>query len=214
MEQKSVLLSALGVGVGLGIGLASGQSLGRWANGSGSVEDDLTGEQIEQELVRQIIDGRDERTRVLLTSSAYVHLKEFDISKHTRNLAPASKAILLSGPAEFYQQMLAKALSHYCESKLLLLDITDFSIKIQSKYGCTKKEPFHKRSISELTLDKVSSLMGSFSMFSHYEVDPRGTLRRHTSGNDLKSRFVSVSFLRVTFISLFVSSLVPLNAGV
>ncbi|KAL0710331.1 hypothetical protein Bca4012_017309 [Brassica carinata] len=206
MEQKSVLLSALGVGVGLGIGLASGQSLGRWANGSGSVEDDLTGEQIEQELVRQIIDGREstvtfdefpyflsERTRVLLTSSAYVHLKEFDISKHTRNLAPASKAILLSGPAEFYQQMLAKALSHYCESKLLLLDITDFSIKIQSKYGCTKKEPFHKRSISELTLDKVSSLMGSFSMFSHYEVDPRGTLRRHTSGNDLKSRSIETS---------------------
>ncbi|KAF8116800.1 hypothetical protein N665_0014s0062 [Sinapis alba] len=206
MEQKSVLLSALGVGVGLGIGLASGQSLGRWANGSGSVEDDLTGEQIEQELVRHIIDGREstvtfdefpyflsERTRVLLTSSAYVHLKEFDISKHTRNLAPASKAILLSGPAEFYQQMLAKALSHYCESKLLLLDITDFSVKIQSKYGCTKKEPFHKRSISELTLDKVSSLMGSFSMLSPREVDPRGTLRRHTSGNDLKSRSIETS---------------------
>ncbi|CAF2121890.1 unnamed protein product [Brassica napus] len=206
MEQKSVLLSALGVGVGLGIGLASGQSLGRWANGPGSVEDDLTGEQIEQELVRQIIDGREstvtfdefpyflsERTRVLLTSSAYVHLKESDISKHTRNLAPASKAILLSGPAEFYQQMLAKALSHYCESKLLLLDITDFSIKIQSKYGCTKKEPFHKRSISELTLDKVSSLMGSFSMLSQREVDPRGTLRRHTSGNDLKSRSIESS---------------------
>ncbi|AED96272.1 P-loop containing nucleoside triphosphate hydrolases superfamily protein [Arabidopsis thaliana] len=201
MEQKSVLLSALGVGVGLGIGLASGQSLGRWANGSGSVEDGLTGEQIEQELIRQIVDGREstvtfeefpyflsKRTRELLTSVAYVHLKEYDISKHTRNLAPASKAILLSGPAEFYQQMLAKALSHYFESKLLLLDITDFSIKIQSKYGCTKREPFHKRSISELTLDKVSSLMGSFSMLSQREVEPRGTLRRHTSGNDLKSR--------------------------
>lgn len=67
---------------------------------------------------------------MLLTSAAYVHLKEFDISKHTRNLAPASRAILLSGPAELYQQMLAKALSHYCESKLLLLDITDFSIKV------------------------------------------------------------------------------------
>ena len=77
-----------------------------------------------------------ERTRVLLTSSAYVHLKESDISKHTRNLAPASKAILLSGPAEFYQQMLAKALSHYCESKLLLLDITDFSIKVSQPIEC------------------------------------------------------------------------------
>ncbi|KAL1206722.1 Katanin p60 ATPase-containing subunit A1 [Cardamine amara subsp. amara] len=206
MEQKSVLLSALGVGVGLGIGLASGQSLGRWANGSGSVEDGLTGEQIEQELMRHIVDGKEstvtfdefpyflsKRTRVLLTSAAYVHLKEYDISKHTRNLAPASKAILLSGPAEFYQQMLAKALSHYFESKLLLLDVTDFSIKIQSKYGCTKKEAFHKRSISELTLDKVSSLMGSFSMLSQREVNPRGTMRRHTSGNDLKSRSLESS---------------------
>lgn len=75
-----------------------------------------------------------ERTRELLTSAAYVHLKELEISKHTRNLAPASKAILLSGPAEFYQQRLAKALSHYCESKLLLLDITDFSIKVNQQH--------------------------------------------------------------------------------
>ncbi|CAF2029050.1 uncharacterized protein LOC106373216 [Brassica napus] len=200
MEQKSVLFSALGVGVGLGLGLASGQGLGKWANGSVSAEDGLTGEKIEQELVRQIVDGREsgvtfdefpyflsEKTRLLLTNAAYVHLKQFDISKHTRNLAPASKAILLSGPAEFYQQMLAKALAHYFESKLLLLDVTDFSIKIQSKYGCVKKEPSHKRSISELTLDKMSNLVGSLSMLTQRE-QPRGTLRRLTSGNDLTSR--------------------------
>ncbi|XP_010537130.1 PREDICTED: putative ribosome biogenesis ATPase nvl [Tarenaya hassleriana] len=200
MEQKSVLLSALGVGVGLGIGLASGQSLGKWANGSGYLVDGPAVEQIEQELVRQVVDGREskvtfdefpyflsERTRVLLTSAAYVHLKQYDISKHTRNLAPASKAILLSGPSEFYQQMLARALAHYFESKLLLLDITDFSVKIQSKYGCTKKEPSHKRSISEMTLEKMSSLMGSFSMLNPRE-ETRGALRRHTSGNDLCSR--------------------------
>lgn len=134
---------------------------------------------------------------MLLTSAAYVHLKHSDLSKHTRNLSPASRAILLSGPAgtlfdfsilhghyyasfsygnltacliptELYHQMLAKALAHVFESKLLLLDVTDFSIKvticsfsiqqtlahhtvilichfvcilqIQSKYGCTKKE--------------------------------------------------------------------------
>ncbi|KAJ0263160.1 AAA ATPase [Hirschfeldia incana] len=200
MEQKSVLFSALGVGVGLGLGLASGQGLGKWANGSVSAEDGLTGEKIEQELVRQIVDGREsgvtfdefpyflsEKTRLLLTNAAYVHLKQFDISKHTRNLAPASKAILLSGPAEFYQQMLAKALAHYFESKLLLLDVTDFSIKIQSKYGCIKKEPSHKRSISELTLDKMSNLVGSFSMLTQGEAT-KGTLRRLTSGNDLTSR--------------------------
>jgi len=39
------------------------------------------------------------RTQVLLTSAAYVHLKHTDFSKHTRNLSPASRAILLSGPA-------------------------------------------------------------------------------------------------------------------
>lgn len=40
-----------------------------------------------------------EQTRVMLTSAAYMHLKNIDVSKHTRNLTPASRAILLSGPA-------------------------------------------------------------------------------------------------------------------
>lgn len=40
-----------------------------------------------------------EQTRVLLTSAAYVHLKHAEVSKFTRNLSPASRAILLSGPA-------------------------------------------------------------------------------------------------------------------
>jgi len=40
-----------------------------------------------------------EQTRVLLTSVAYVHLKHAEVSKYTRNLAPASRTILLSGPA-------------------------------------------------------------------------------------------------------------------
>ena len=31
---------------------------------------------------------------------------------------------------ELYQQMLAKALAHYFEAKLLLLDVTDFSLKV------------------------------------------------------------------------------------
>ena len=46
------------------------------------------------------INGYDsEQTQELLTSAAYVHLKHADFSKHTRNLAPGSRAILLSGPA-------------------------------------------------------------------------------------------------------------------
>lgn len=36
---------------------------------------------------------------MLLTSAAYVHLKHMDVSRHTRNLSPASRAILLSGPS-------------------------------------------------------------------------------------------------------------------
>lgn len=36
---------------------------------------------------------------MLLTSAAYVHLNHLDMSRHTRNLSPASRAVLLSGPA-------------------------------------------------------------------------------------------------------------------
>ncbi|KAJ6376005.1 hypothetical protein OIU77_000889 [Salix suchowensis] len=177
MEQKHMLLSALsvGVGVGMGLGLASGQKVSRWAGGNGSI-DGVTVEQIEQELMRQVVDGREskvtfdgERTRMLLTSAAFVHLKHADFSKHTRNLSPASRTILLSGPAEFYHQMLAKALAHNFESKLLMLDVHDFSIKMQSKYGCIKKESSFKRSISGVTLERMSSLFGSFSILSTKE---------------------------------------------
>ncbi|KAK6275454.1 hypothetical protein POUND7_005163 [Theobroma cacao] len=206
MEQKRILLSALsvGVGVGVGLGLASGQTVSKWA-GKSSAEDGITGEQIEQELMRQVVDGKlstvtfddfpyylSERTRVLLTSAAYVQLKHNDVSKHTRNLSPVSRAILLSGPAELYQQMLAKALAHDFESKLLLLDITDFSLKMQSKYGCTKKEPSFKRSISEMTLERMNSLFGSFSLLLPRE-ETSGTLRRQGSGIDIKSRAVEGS---------------------
>ncbi|KAJ9164245.1 hypothetical protein P3X46_023847 [Hevea brasiliensis] len=201
MEQKHFLLSALSVGVGVGLGLASGQSISRWAGGNVS-PDDVSAEQIEQELIRQVIDGRDSKvtfdefpyylsdiTRVSLTSAAYIHLKHSDVSKHTRNLSPASRAILLSGPAELYQQMLAKALAHYFESKLLLLDVTDFSIKIQSKYGCTKKESSFKRSISEATLERMYSLFGSFSILPPRE-EIKGTLHRQSSSLDIRSRSI------------------------
>lgn len=197
-----MFLSALGVGVGVGLGLASSQSLSKWTS---SATDGITGEQIEQELMRQVFDGREskvtfdefpyflsEKTRVLLTGAAYVHLKQLDISKHTRNLSPASRTILLSGPAELYQQMLAKALAHHFKSKLLLLDITDFSLKMQSKYGCTKKEASFKRSISEMTLDRVSSLFGSLSMLSPIE-ETRGILHGRSSSIDVKSRSIETS---------------------
>ncbi|KAJ6874774.1 hypothetical protein NC652_034472 [Populus alba x Populus x berolinensis] len=194
MEQKHMLLSALsvGVGVGMGLGLASGQKVSGWAGGCGSI-DGVTAEQIEQELMRQVVDGRNskvtfdefpyylsEKTRMLLTSAAFVHLKHADFSKHTRNLSPASRAILLSGPAEFYHQTLAKALAHNFESKLLLLDVSDFSMKMQSKYGCSKKESSFKTSISGVTLERMSSLFGSFSILSPKE-ETRGKEGSHNS---------------------------------
>ncbi|KAK9665374.1 hypothetical protein RND81_14G108200 [Saponaria officinalis] len=178
MEQKSMLLSAIGVGVGVGvgIGIASGQSVGKWV-GSSSNLDSISAEQIELELLRILVNGKEthvtfddfpyylsEQTRTLLTSAAYVHLKHAEVSKFTRNLSPGSRAILLSGPAELYQQSLAKALAHYFDAKLLLLDVADFSIKMQDKYGCNKKEPAMTKSISEATLGRMSSLLGSISM--------------------------------------------------
>ncbi|KAK9292433.1 hypothetical protein L1049_020403 [Liquidambar formosana] len=206
MEQKHILLSALsvGLGVGVGLGLASGQTVSRWTGLNCSL-DGITAEQIEQELSRQVLDGREskvtfdqfpyylsEQTRVLLTSAAFVHLKHADVSKYTRNLSPASRAILLSGPAELYQQMLAKALAHFFGAKLLLLDVTDFSLKMQSKYGYAKRESSFKRSVSEVTLGRVSSLLGSFSPFPPRE-ETKGTLRRQSSGLDIKVRGMECS---------------------
>lgn len=191
MEQKHVFLSALSVGVGLGVGLglSSGQAVQKWVGGNRDIHE-VSGEQIVEELKRLVIDGKDskvtfdefpyylsEKTRVLLTSAAYVHLKHLNFSKHTRNLSPASRAILLSGPAELYQQMLAKALAHYFESKLLLLDVTDFSVKLQSRFGIPRKEAYFRRSISEMTLERMSGLFGSFSMMPSTG-ETRGTLRQ------------------------------------
>ncbi|KAF8369999.1 hypothetical protein HHK36_031971 [Tetracentron sinense] len=213
MEQKHILMSALsvGLGVGVGLGLASGRTVSNWA-GPNSSTNAITVERIEQELLRQVVDGKQsnvtfdefpyylsEQTRVLLTSAAYVHLKQGDFSKYTRNLSPASRAILLSGPAELYQQMLAKALAHYFEAKLLLLDVTDFSLKIQSKYGSVNNECSFKRSFSETTLERMSSLLCSFSILPPREETKvyssklsfvTGTLKRQSSGVDIRSRGV------------------------
>ncbi|XP_058184071.1 uncharacterized protein LOC131301704 isoform X1 [Rhododendron vialii] len=196
MEQKHILLSALSVGVGVGVGLS------KWAgyNSSSSAEG-VTAEQIEAEISRLVVDGKEskvtfdefpylsERTRVLLTSAAYVHLKHLDVSKYTRNLSPASRAILLSGPAELYQQVLAKALAHHFKAKLLLLDVNDFSQKMQSKYGSAKKDPAFKRSISEVTLGRMSSLLSSISILPPRD-GARGKLSRRGSGLDVRSRAI------------------------
>ncbi|WOL08308.1 peroxisome biosynthesis protein PAS1 [Canna indica] len=202
MEQKHIVMSALGVGlgVGVGLGLVSGQTVSKWAAPQVCSSSALTVENIEQELKRLVMDGKDskvtfdqfpyylsEQTRVRLTSAAYVHLKQAEFSKHTRNLSPGSRAILLSGSAELYQQMLAKALAHYFEAKLLLLDAIDFSLKIQNKYGNAAKDSLFKRSISETTLERMSGLLGSLSIMPQRE-EPKGSLRRQSSGFETSSR--------------------------
>ncbi|XP_057786812.1 uncharacterized protein LOC131004206 isoform X2 [Salvia miltiorrhiza] len=203
MESKHMLMSALGVGIGVGVGfgLASGsQAVSKWAGGDAVVG--VTPYTMELEMLSLLSNGRDssvtfekfpyylsEQTRVLLTSAAFVHLKEGDFSKHIRNLAPASRTILLSGPAELYQQMLARALAHYFEAKLLLLDVTDFSLKMLSKYGGLNAGSSFKRSVSETTLSRMSDFIGSLSLLQQKEVNTgkTGGLRRQSSGVDLKS---------------------------
>ncbi|URE23663.1 AAA-type ATPase family protein [Musa troglodytarum] len=202
MEQRSLLMSVLGVGVGvgLGIGLASGQAVGKWAAPAGSSSDGVTEEAVEAELRRRVVDGREtkvtfdefpyylsEQTRVILTSAAYVYLKQTDVLKYTRNLTPASRAILLSGPTELYQQMLAKALAHCYEAKLLLLDVTEFSIKIQNKCGGCNKDMFVKRSMSEATLERLSGILGSLSTILRME-ESEGMFRRQSSSMEPRQR--------------------------
>lgn len=196
-----MVMSAVGIGIGVGVGL--GLASAPWAgggSGSGPARAGVTLERVEQELRRLVVDGKDskvnfdefpyylsEQTRVVLTSAAYVHLKQAEISKYTRNLAPASRAILLSGPAELYQQMLAKALAHFFEAKLLLLDPTDFLIKLHGKYGTGGSDQSVKRSISETTLEKMSGLLQSFTKVPQKE-QPRGSMRRQNSMTDMKLR--------------------------
>ncbi|KAI3501358.1 hypothetical protein L1887_29224 [Cichorium endivia] len=201
MENKQLFMSALSVGIGVGVGIGMGKTVSRWTGGDDSTGNGLTPQTMEREMLSMIVDGKDskitfdqfpyylsEQTRVLLTSAAFVYLKNIDFSKHTRNLSPASRTILLSGPAELYQQMLAKALAHYFEAKLLLLDVTDFSLKVQSKYGASSKETTFKRSTSETTLGRMSDLFEStLSMFQSKQ-ETKGTLRRQSSVSDFGSR--------------------------
>ncbi|KAF8716450.1 hypothetical protein HU200_026330 [Digitaria exilis] len=205
MEQKNLLVSALGVGVGVGLGIASA----RWAapaHGEGGGAGGGAGAgaaEVEAELRRLVLDGREsevtfdefhnfhyylsDQTREVLISAAFVHLKNAELSKHIRNLSAASRAILLSGPTEPYLQSLAKALSHYFKARLLILDATDFSLRIQSKYGGSSKVMVRNQSVAETTFGKMSGLIGSFMTYPKKE-EPRESLRRQTSNTDLRAR--------------------------
>ncbi|KAK7279886.1 hypothetical protein RJT34_24945 [Clitoria ternatea] len=202
MEQKHVLLSALSVGVGLGVGLglSTGQAVQKWVGGN-SESNEFSEEQMVFELYDKVIDGKNsqitfsnfpyylnERVKFLLTNAGFVYLKQH-FSKYMRDLGPANRAVLLSGPAEPYHQMLAQALAHYFDSKLLLLDITDFSLKMQNKYGCPRKGSHLKRSISDVTMKRVSGLFGSLSILPSTG-KTKGTLDRQSSGIEFSSNCV------------------------
>ncbi|XP_071687022.1 uncharacterized protein [Rutidosis leptorrhynchoides] len=201
MDQGRAFVGALSVGIGIGVGLGVGRTVNRLTSANDPSTNGLTPQMMEREMVSMIMDGRDskvtfnefpyylsEQTRTLLTSAAFVYLKNIDFSKHTRNLAPASRTILLSGPAELYQQMLVKALAHYFEAKLLLLDVTDFSLKIQSKYGASAKPNSLKRSISETTLARMSGLFESGLSVIQPKPERKAGLRRQSSVADFGSR--------------------------
>ncbi|PKA54460.1 Katanin p60 ATPase-containing subunit A1 [Apostasia shenzhenica] len=173
MEPKHMVMSALGLGlgVGVGLGLAGGQRAGKWASLPHSAG--ITVDRIAEEMMRMVVNGREsnvtfdqfpyylsEQTRAVLTSAAFVHLKHGDFSKYTRNLSPASQAILLSGPTVYYQ--------------------------VQSKYGFPNSESVLKKCTSESTLEKLTNILGSFSILSPKE-EPKGSLRRRSSGVDLRS---------------------------
>ncbi|GJM89873.1 hypothetical protein PR202_ga06098 [Eleusine coracana subsp. coracana] len=201
MEQRNLFVSALSVGVGVGLGLASA----RWAaptNGDGGGGGAGVGiAELEAELRRLVVDGREsevtfddfnyylsEQTKEVLISAAFVHLKNEELSKHIRNLAAASRAILLSGPTERYLQFLARALSHYFKARLLILDVTDFSLRIQSKYaGSISKAVIQTQSKAETTFGRVSDLIGSFMTFPKKD-EPRESLHRQTSNADARAR--------------------------
>jgi len=123
----------------------------------------------------------------VLISAAFVHLKNAELSKHIRNLSAASRAILLSGPTEPYLQSLAKALSHYFKARLLIVDATDFSLRIQSKYGGSTKATARNQSVTETTFGRMSDLIGSFMAYPKKD-EPRESQRRQTSNTDLRAR--------------------------
>ncbi|XP_062232254.1 uncharacterized protein LOC133929499 [Phragmites australis] len=200
MEQRNLFVSALGVGVGVGLGLASS----RWAapahGGEGGGGSGVGVAEVEAELRRLVLDGREgdvtfdefhyylsDQTKEVLISAAFVHLKKAELSKHIRNLSAASRAILLSGPTEPYLQSLARALSHYFKARLLILDVTDFSLRIQSKYGSSSKGTVRNQPKAETTFGRMSDLIGSFIAFPKKD-EPRESLHRQTSNADLRAR--------------------------
>lgn len=196
MEHGSLFASAVSVGVGLGIGLVSARLT------AASIPDDggVAGAEVEAELRRLVVDGRDsgvtfddfpyylsEETKLALTSAGYAYLSKTNLPSHIRVLSAASRTILLCGPSEPYLQSLAKALAHHFNARLLPLDIAEFSRQIQHKYGSASSALVRKRSLTEAALDKVSGLVGSFNFFRKKDEPTEESLKYEKNLLDLRT---------------------------
>ncbi|KAH7427530.1 hypothetical protein KP509_10G048300 [Ceratopteris richardii] len=206
MEGKEMLLPAIALGLGLGIGVATSQTCA-FQNLTTGADSCPSVQLLELELRSQVVDGKEsaitfekfpyyisDETRRQLTNAAFLHLKRMQFSKLSRNLSPASRTVLLSGPTgtETYHQMLAKALSHFFGAKLLIFDVTDFSLKIQNKCGGLKKT--NNSLLSSITsgngvVQRFLGFLGSDTMLSKSSCDgsksASSVLSRSDSGSDL-----------------------------
>ncbi|RVW94552.1 ATPase family AAA domain-containing protein 1-A [Vitis vinifera] len=184
MEQKHILLSALivGVGVSVGLGLASGQTVCQWT-GLKLWPDAITEEQIEHELRRQVMDGRESKIT-------------FDKFPYFLSLTFLSTPETLRLQAElFCSQDLLNCTANTRQSSSSFLPSKVAAM--QSKYGSPKRESSSKKSISEVTLGPMSGFLGSFSILPQSEEEETkarvrtsnaGTLSRQSSGAHIKSR--------------------------
>ncbi|KAM0843251.1 hypothetical protein ACQ4PT_057839 [Festuca glaucescens] len=198
MEHGGLFASAIGVGVGVGIGLVSARLTAEPISGPGG-DGRAAGAEVEAELRRLVVEGREsgvtfddfpyylsEETKLALTSAAFAYLSKTNLPKHIRVLSAASRTILLCGPSEPFLQSLAKALAHHFEARLLLLDIAEFSLRIQHKYGSASSALVRKKSLTESALDKVSGLVGSFNFFRKKD-EPTESLNHEKNIFDMRT---------------------------
>ncbi|KAG4967862.1 hypothetical protein GYH30_033514 [Glycine max] len=89
--------------------------------------------------------------------------------------------------------------SNYFESKLVLLDITDFSVKLQNKFECSRKEPLSQ--YPRPLLERMSGLFGSFSMISSTEETKR------TKGNNSQLLQILVGLPSVEYREMILKTL-------
>ncbi|PHT79759.1 hypothetical protein T459_17811 [Capsicum annuum] len=69
----------------------------------------------------------DENTKHALIATSYLHLKHNEQVKYNNELPAVNPRILLSSPAEIYQEILVKALAYFYGAKLLIFDSEAFT---------------------------------------------------------------------------------------